>query len=240
MFIYFAEKVDYFRNVDLSRISDSFMTFYDFSFNMLFFGDLLVATVGYICTLRLFDSHVRSTEPSCLGWIVAVGCYQPFWWFFSERYLRYDSGASWHEWLSGHPIVLPLWGSTILALLSIYVWASIAFGIRFSNLTNRGILTNGPYRYTKHPAYVTKNLSWWLISMPFLSQAGTAEALRHSFLLVLLNVVYLLRARTEERHLSSDPAYVEYAKYMESRGLFSWLGRALPVLKFRSGQLFNL
>lgn len=240
MFLYFAQKVDYFRNVDFSSILDSFRAFYEFAFNMLFFGDLLVATVGYILTLRLFDSHVRSTEPSCLGWLVAVGCYQPFWDFCSGRYLRYDSGTFWFEWLHGHPIVLPLWGSTILALLAIYVWATIAFGVRFSNLTNRGILTNGPYRYTKHPAYVSKNLSWWLISMPFLSQAGTTEALQHCFLLALLNVAYLLRARTEERHLSSDPAYVEYAEYMESRGLFSWLGRALPVLKFRPGKLFNL
>ena len=39
---------------------------------------------------------------------------------------------------------------------------------RFSNLTHRGIITNGPYRYSKHPAYLAKNLSWWLVSMPFM------------------------------------------------------------------------
>lgn len=30
-----------------------------------------------------------------------------------------------------------LWGSCILALSCIYSWATVAFGMRFSNLTNR-------------------------------------------------------------------------------------------------------
>lgn len=37
--------------------------------------------------------------------------------------------------------------------MAIYAWATIMFGGRFSNLTHRGIITNGPYPWTKHPAY---------------------------------------------------------------------------------------
>jgi len=127
----------------------------------------------------------------------------------------------------------------ILFLIGIYVWASIAFGIRFSNLTHRGILTNGPYRYTKHPAYISKNLSWWLISMPFLSAASPIEALRHSLLLIAVNTIYFFRARTEERHLSFDPTYVDYAKYIEVKGIFAAIGKRIPALKFKAGALFN-
>ena len=70
------------------------------------------------------------------------------------------------------PYLYTLWGSAILALVAIYVWATIAFGARFSNLTHRGIITAGPYRFTKHPAYLAKNLSWWLITLPFDSWHG--------------------------------------------------------------------
>ena len=43
----------------------------------------------------------------------------------------------------------------------------------------------------------------------------------------MVSGVYYWRARTEERHLSSDPAYIEYAGWMERNGpiprLINWL-----------------
>jgi protein-S-isoprenylcysteine O-methyltransferase Ste14 len=128
------------------------------------------------------------------------------------------------------PNLANAWGITILALVLIYGLSTVAFGMRFSNLTNRGIITSGPYRYTKHPAYLAKNLSWWMISMPFLSVLGPAAALRHCLLLGLLNGVYYLRAKTEERHLAADPAYVAYAAWIAERGLFARLRRSLLTL----------
>jgi len=125
------------------------------------------------------------------------------------------------------PILYGLWGMAILTLTGIYVWATVSFGARFSNLTHRGIITNGPYRWSKHPAYIAKGLSWWLISVPFLAHGGALEALRHGLLLLALNGVYFLRAKTEERHLSRDPVYVDYACWIEAHGLFRWL-RTLP------------
>ena len=99
----------------------------------------------------------------------------------------------------------------ILVLLSVYLYGTIAFAFRFSNLTHRGIICRGPYAWIRHPAYAAKNLSWWLISLPFLT--SPAACLR----LVLLNAVYVLRALTEERHLSRDPIYQEYMKQVKYR-----------------------
>jgi hypothetical protein len=105
------------------------------------------------------------------------------------------------------------------------------FGIRFSNLTHRGIITNGPYGLTKHPAYVSKNLAWWLISIPFLASGGAFKALKKCSLLLLLNSIYYLRAKTEERHLSNDPDYQQYALWLEENGIFSGLYK-LELFKF--------
>ncbi|MFV8784390.1 isoprenylcysteine carboxylmethyltransferase family protein [Microbulbifer sp. SA54] len=240
MFVYMGNNLNTLLNFDFARLQDSFKAVFDFTFNFLFYIDLLFVTVGYVCTLRLFDSHIRTAEPSFLGWGVALISYQPFWSMFSGTYLKYDEGPAWGFWFWNTPLMYGIWGSIILLLIAIYVWASIPFGIRFSNLTHRGILTNGPYRFTKHPAYISKNLSWWMISMPFMVSASGSEALRHSVLLLLVNFVYFMRARTEERHLSWDPDYVAYARYIEARGLFAFVGRWVPVLKFRPGHLFNL
>ncbi len=115
----------------------------------------------------------------------------------------------------------------------IYSLSTVAFGLRFSNLTHRGIITGGPYRFTKHPAYLSKNLSWWLISVPFVAGADWPTALRHCVLLLLLNGVYFLRARTEEWHLSRDPAYVAYALWINEHGWLRLLGRIVPWLRYR-------
>jgi steroid 5-alpha reductase family enzyme len=138
------------------------------------------------------------------------------------------------SWLAGLPYLRDACGSVIIVLSLIYALATVAFGLRFSNLTHRGIITDGPYRLSKHPAYLTKNLSWWLISVPFALNDGWASAVRHSILLLLLNVVYFLRARTEERHLSRDPAYVAYAEWINEHGLLASFGRALPWLRYRA------
>ncbi|HBR82737.1 MAG TPA: protein-S-isoprenylcysteine methyltransferase, partial [Erythrobacter sp.] len=69
--------------------------------------------------------------------------------------------------------LLAVWGALLVALTGVYAWATFAFGLRFSNLTYRGVLTNGPYRFTRHPAYVSKNLFWWAAVLPFLVTSGS-------------------------------------------------------------------
>jgi protein-S-isoprenylcysteine O-methyltransferase Ste14 len=204
-------------------------------FRMSYTVDLLFCVVGYVLTVRVLDSHIRSTEPTVLGWLVALICYQPFFSVIGTYYLRYDDNRPWGEYFSAYPVLSACWGFGILLLVMIYGLSTAAFGLRFSNLTYRGIVTNGPYRYSKHPAYVSKNLSWWMISVPFLSSDGWSAALRHSLLLALLNTVYFLRAKTEERHLRRDPRYIAYAAWIAEHGLLGRCWRGLRVLRRRFG-----
>jgi steroid 5-alpha reductase family enzyme len=77
-------------------------------------------------------------------------------------------------------------------------------------------LTHGPYSWTKHPAYVAKNAYWWLASMPFLVTSGSVvDFVRNTVLMAAVSGVYYWRAKTEEKHLLSDPVYKEYAEWMD-------------------------
>jgi protein-S-isoprenylcysteine O-methyltransferase Ste14 len=233
-------------NIDVRILADNFhdgvgvrfMAGYNFLFNLCYTIDLLFCVVGYLFTLRLFDSHIRSTEPTAWGWLVAIMCYQPFWGAVTgQLYLHYEDGIFWDNWLPDWPALRFAWAGAILLLSFIYCLATVSFGLRFSNLTYRGIITSGPYRFSKHPAYISKNLSWWLIYVPWVSHHGGLESFRNCLLLGLNSLIYFLRARTEERHLSQDPDYVAYALWIEQHGLLRGLGRAFPFLRYRPPQV---
>jgi len=223
---YALQDIRWFLSIDILAELQSPGGYYFFASKFIFFIDVVFASVGYLCALRLIGSHIRSTEPTVLGWLVCLICYEPFWAPISRNFFAYEEGYYWDNWLAGHPISWVVWSASILLCLMVYVWASITFGISFSNLTNRGILTNGPYRWLKHPHYVSKNISWWLISVPFLTNQSPEVAVRNCLLLFGVNIIYFLRAKTEERHLSRDPAYVEYSNWIDSNGLYAMLRRS--------------
>ncbi|MEE4206784.1 MAG: DUF1295 domain-containing protein [Erythrobacter sp.] len=192
---------------------------------LLFVIDVQIGTVGYLFTLRPLDAHIRSGNPLLGGWIAALLCYPPFVWGIignGNQILSYERNvAGWGYWLEGQPALLWAWAGIIVFLTAIYACATVAFGIRFSNLTYRGVLTNGPYRFTRHPAYLSKNLFWWFTVMPFLVTSNSAaDAIRNTFFLLLVNAIYYWRAKTEEAHLlAEDAKYREYHAWMERHGL---------------------
>ena len=229
MFTYMCNDLRKFMVYDLAQLT-AFPVWFDFFYDLTYFIDVGLVSMGYLMSLRITDTHLRSAEPTMLGWIVALVCYEPFWSLASKHYLAYETDFKWGDWLGNTPLLYGVWGGVILALNMIYVWATVMFGARFSNLTHRGIITNGPYRWTKHPAYVAKNLSWWMISIPFMAHGTTVDATRYCLLLLALNGIYVMRAKTEEWHLSRDPTYVAYALWMEDHGMFRFV-RHLPLLR---------
>lgn len=234
MFIYMTNNFGFLtNNFDFDRLTSDFMVFYDYLYGFIFTIDLAFACVGYMFMFKICDTHIRSAEPTLFGWFAAVMCYKPFWEvLFYGAYFNYDDGYFWGNWLADNLPLKILWGSAILVLITIYSLATVSLGLRFSNLTFRGLVTNGPYRFSKHPAYLTKNISWWMISIPFISSAGFWEAFRLCLLLGGVNLIYYLRARTEENHLSNYPEYVQYANWMNEHGMLAWLGRLIPYLQY--------
>lgn len=195
--------------------------------NFMFLFDVHVAMVGYLLTMKPLDAHIRSANPFVAGWLSALICYPPFVLMGEGGVLDYRHAtygeAGWSHLLEGYPTALTVYGAVLVALTGVYAWATIAFGLRFSNLTHRGVLTDGPYKFIRHPAYISKNSFWWLATLPFIVTSNSyVDVIRNTVLLGIVSCVYYWRAKTEEKHLMADPAYVAY---------WNWAERYAPVTR---------
>lgn len=170
------------------------------AYDFVFIVDCGWALAGYASESRWLGNKTRSVEPTALGWVACIFCYPPFNGVLGT-YLPLETGAN---RITDQTVLLVFRGLTVL-FFAVYSSATVAFGWKFSNLTNRGIVTRGPYAYIRHPAYVCKCSAWWLEHIPTMT-------LTKAFFLTLLCGVYALRAWTEERHLSRDPDYRAYKK----------------------------
>jgi protein-S-isoprenylcysteine O-methyltransferase Ste14 len=188
---------------------EQYRHWYLIAFHLIFTIDVSIGIIGYSFASRWLDNRTRSVDATMSGWVVALLCYPPLNTGFTAQFISYGG-------LDTHLIVKdPYYLTAILILLfilySIYVWATITLGFKFSNLTNRGIVTSGPYKYVRHPAYIAKNLSWWIDNTYVLTNIWAIVAMS------LWNSIYILRALTEERHLKKDSEYGQYCAKVNYR-----------------------
>ncbi|WP_300032756.1 isoprenylcysteine carboxylmethyltransferase family protein [uncultured Roseobacter sp.] len=235
MFVYFASSVQFLINEPIGNAFNNFRMFVRYVSKFAVGLDLAIATIGYILTIRLANAHIRTPNNLFWGWTVTLCVYAPFYGLIGKRYLDHTDGNGWLEMFAENTgIWFYIWGVAIIISKVGWVWANVTFGIRFSNLTNRGILTNGPFRWFRHPSYFFKNTSWWLLTVPFFSTESNEVALQNICLMLCLNTVYLLRAKAEEKHLSEDPTYVEYALWVEKHGALRGLRAVFPFLRYKA------
>ena len=98
----------------------------------------------------------------------------------------------------------------ILAV-GLMVWARLTFGIRSfhatANTTKGGLVTNGPYRWFRHPIYAALIYFFWscVIAFPF------KETI---FGVLLITVGLLIRVFLEEKSLVDNykQQYLDYSK----------------------------
>jgi len=180
-------------------------------FQLILFVDTLLFTLGYIVEVPALGNRIRTVDPTFFGWAICLACYPPFN-DFTGRFLEWQSSDfPQFENTAIHFVA----NISLLIALAIYSWASVALGFKASNLTNRGIVSRGPYAYVRHPAYVAKNLAWWIGALPHLYLVFAGGNVRYAAYALLAlcgwTTIYALRAITEERHLLlSDNGYAEY------------------------------
>ena len=91
MFVWLHNSVHNIINFDLTGADWSNLRVYDFLYTTVFGVDLLFTTAGYALSMKVIDTHIRSAEPTMLGWTVALFCYEPFFSsVFYKQYVNYD------------------------------------------------------------------------------------------------------------------------------------------------------
>jgi len=196
---------------------DGFNTFiFPLLFSVILLVDTVIFTFGYMFDADFLKNKVKSVDPTYFGWLVCLASYPPF----NGIVTNYTSWYANNNAYFGSSSTTFFMRLIIIILMSVYVSATIALGSKASNLTNRGIVSRGPYKFIRHPAYVSKSLAWWIMIIPVFSIAA--------FLSMLVwSTIYYLRAITEERHLFNDPVYREYCRNVRSR-FIPWLNKPLP------------
>ena len=226
---------------DFSGFGSDPVRFAGLLIQLLFLIDVQIGTVGYLVTLKPLDAQIRTANPHLAAWLAALICYPPFILMGDGGPLDYHPATSdWAYWFEGHTALLWVWAVLLVFLTAVYAWATVAFGLRFSNLTYRGVLTNGPYRFTRHPAYLSKNLFWWCATLPFLATTGAwTDTVRNTAILAMVSGVYYWRAKTEEAHLGgADPKYRAYSAWMERNApITRGLGRVVGGFRPRGPRL---
>lgn len=184
---------------------------------IIFFIDVLFFALWYLLEWKMFKNQIKSVEPTFFWWWVAIMCYEPFnqaivnfiWWYHNTS-VYFGSNV--------FTIIINL---IIIILLSIYSRASFSLWLKASNLTNRWIITNGPYKFLRHPAYVCKNLAWWIAWLWIIYNNFINNNFINVFLIIfsltIWSYIYYLRAITEENHLSLDKDYINYKKNVTNR-----------------------
>lgn len=182
--------------------------FYGLALATIFLIDTGFFAFGYLFEASWLKNKIRSVDTSFFGWFVALACYPPF----------TDVIAKWAPWHTndyarfGSPETTFAVRILLLLLLIGYVSASVSLGTKCSNLTNRGIVTSGPYSIVRHPAYICKNLFWWIVLIPTILYTPMAI-----FGMAFWTFMYFLRAVTEERHLIKDADYQAYCAKVKWR-----------------------
>ena len=179
----------------------SFFNWYGIIISLFFLIDTSYFLFGYLVESKKLGSTIRSVDKSIVSWVFTLACYPPFNdltsklfpWVANDNNLMFTSFSNY------------IFLSLIIILFSIYLSSTISLGSKCSNLTNRGTVANGPYKFIRHPAYATKVTAWWVMSIPVMN-------LFVFFNMMVWTIIYVIRAIKEEDHLLQDEEYQNYLK----------------------------
>jgi protein-S-isoprenylcysteine O-methyltransferase Ste14 len=195
--------------------------------HLIFLADSVLYFVGYHTEAACLRNEVRYVETDLWRILVCVLCYPPF----NQATLSLVGASCQDPYLLVQGNLQSAWtwglrGAAVL-LLCLLISASLSLFTRASNLTNRGIVSWGPYRFVRHPGYLAQNLYWFITLVPWIIPNPRSVYFSwSSYSLGCLCLVggfiawatlYFLRAVSEEQFLSRDPDYVAYCKRVRYR-----------------------
>ncbi len=235
--------IHYLRTFGLPDISGDFVTFVS-RLDLAIFG-MIVGSIlpGYIFASRLIGTELKKVDRTWFAWAINLSCYPPInnalfggWVRYvpaSETDAIYNGTPAWAYHTLSEPIILFIVAGVIIFMAIIHLWGEAIVGIRAANISMRGIITTGPFAFTRHPIYVSKCFQWAFLYFPVLNAVGVVNPIQSGILFLLVCAIYVGRALGEERLLSTDQNYVTYALYMDTHSLFAWVGRWFPIMSYK-------
>ena len=160
---------------------------------------------GYCLESSRLKNTIVSVDSTKLGWFVCLVCYPPLN-YYVFTLLDFEQTALSININSQVEAILTI---VITILWLFFVIASLNLGFKASNLTNRGVVDKGLYRFCRHPAYSAKMMIWFVQALFF--------GAYYLSLFLAFCIVYTLRAYTEERHLAMGRDYRDYMQRVKYR-----------------------
>lgn len=167
------------------------------------FFTLAFYAFGYLFESKKLNSDVKSVDNTFFGWAVLLICYVPFFVILTQ-YIPFATQD--YAFFINEEVTFAV-RVFLSAMMLFKMYVVVLLGAKCSNLTNRGIVTSGAYKYIRHPHYLAKLIIWWVTFLPFLIYNYWAVGP-----MIFWTVIYFLRAVTEEKHLSKDSDYLVYKK----------------------------
>lgn len=175
---------------------------------MLWLADALCASVGYCLESRWTESRSRSIDMTSGGWLICLCCYAPLNDVTGTLFPFAPSvvtGQTTHMLFQSELFLITL-KSVETFILAALVYSDLSLGPSGVNITLKKVQSSGPYGIVRHPATVCKLSFWWIQSIFYVGFWQWHLILGQ----LMWNVIYVLRALTEERHLKQYPEYREY------------------------------
>jgi protein-S-isoprenylcysteine O-methyltransferase Ste14 len=195
--------------------------------HVIFVVDSCLFFFGYHTEAGFLRNELKQVETNIWRILPCIACYPPF-----NLITINVLGSSLED-----PYILVggdfrgtatwiLRGAAVL-FLTLLISTSLSLFTRASNLTNRGIVSWGPYRFVRHPGYFAKNMFWLMTLIPSLiPYPGSIYFSWKGYFVTCIctaagflgwATLYFLRAITEEKFLSQDPDYVAYCQRVRYR-----------------------
>lgn len=175
-----------------------------FSMTMILF----IYSFGYLVESKKLGNEIVSIDNNPFSWLVTIICYAPF---FAIISYFIPLGAQDFAFFKNHEITAIV-RLVLISVITVKSWSIIVLGSRSSNLTNRGIIQKGPYKWVRHPHYLTKIFVWWICLIP--------SMIENYWLfggMVFWTTIYVFRALMEEEHLKKDEEYRTYCEKVKWR-----------------------
>ncbi len=235
--------IEYLRENGLPDWSGDFVTFIT-RLDLVIFGMIVLAILpGYIFASRLIGTELKKVDRTWFAWAINLCCYPPINAALFGAWVRYVPAAetgivyqgmpAWAFHTQWDPFLLLAVGMLVILFAVIHLWGEAIVGIRAANISMRGIITTGPFAFTRHPIYVSKCFQWAVLYFPIINAVGIVNPIQSAILFLLVCAIYGGRALGEEHLLATDPNYVKYALYMDEKSMFARIGRWFPIMTFR-------